>query len=537
MVNRNITHLCALIVIISHAINPFSQQAAKTSACSTKIPGTATVAYAKWISWTDSGAEGARLVPELQAVALNGLLFGTDFDSSSSLFQCTSGNCTFDPQPGTKNTHSTIGFCSKCADVTPDLRQAEIQDGNRTIFSFDGTQDFNLTWPPTGGNIFNIRSNMEDENPTKARTSILAFRATGCPKGKVSDVAADGRTCQQRAFGKGSGQDYGSIGADVDIVAINCTLSPCVRQYDAVVTNGVLQESLVSEDPVDNLSVELDEDIPRFWGWNTIIEPCLANGTLYDRFNISKATKDESWVAWRNMSANGSLSEQVYGAPFDCVRTIGYPMMAAMQEYLAMTLSGNCTYKSNFVPDLGRGGIMGDGETREQIQISCKDKWWLDYLYKEGRMTLESIAAAHQGMATAVSDRVRGNMNTLDGETSTVQGLVWTSAVCIRADWLWLAFPASLLVLTICLLVTAYLESCRYRDKRPVWKSAILPLLFYGVSIEHGRPNFNGDEYETLPLLQLKELQQLADKTVGHFDSDPDRPGFKVNWMERDRKK
>ncbi|KAF6812290.1 hypothetical protein CPLU01_14926 [Colletotrichum plurivorum] len=421
----------AFIIVVSHGIVPFSQQAIKTYACSTKISGIATVAYANWISWTDAGAEVARLVPELQAVALNGLLFGADFNSLSSLFHCTSGNCTFDLQPGIRTTHATVGFCSKCTDVTADISQTEVQDCNRTSYTFGRMQEFNLTWPPTAGNIFNIRSNMDNENPTSARTSILAFRAAGCPNGNTSRVEADERTCQQKAFNKGSRREYGRIGSDVDIVAINCTLSPCVQRYNAVVTSGILQESLVSEDPIDNMVVESDGNFMKFWGWNTMIEPCLVNGTWYDRSNMSKATNDASWVVWRNMGPNGTLSRVPHRAPRECVRTIGYPMVTAMQDYLAAMLSGNCTYHRSFVPDTGRGGFMRDWDTKGQIQISCKDKWWLEYLYQEGRMTLESIAGAHQGMATAVSNRVRANTKLLDGETSTIKGSVWTTAVCV----------------------------------------------------------------------------------------------------------
>ncbi|KAF6804330.1 hypothetical protein CSOJ01_10248, partial [Colletotrichum sojae] len=271
----HVVSLSAFMIVVSHGIVPFSQQAVKTYACSTKIPGIATIAYANRISWTDTGAEVARLVPELQAVALDGLLSGADFDSLSSLFQCTSGNCTFNLQPGTRTTHATVGFCSKCTDVTADLRQT---DCNRTSYNFDGMPEFNLTWPPTAGNIFDTRSNMDNENPTSARTSIWAFRVAGCPNGNTSHVEADGRTCQQKAFSKGSRREYGRIGSDVDIVTIDCTLSPCVQRYNAVVNSGILQESLVSEDPIDKMVVESDGNFTNFWGWNTIIEPCLVNG-------------------------------------------------------------------------------------------------------------------------------------------------------------------------------------------------------------------------------------------------------------------
>ncbi|KAF6802135.1 hypothetical protein CMUS01_15445 [Colletotrichum musicola] len=532
-IKLHVVSLSAFIIVVSHGIVPFSQQAVKTYACSTKIPGIATVAYAKWISWTDAGAEAARLVPELQAVALKGLLFGADFDTLSSLFQCTSGNCTCDLRPDMRTIHATVGFCSKCTDVTADLRQT---DCNRTSYNFGGMQEFNVTWPPTAGNIFNIRSSMDSENPTSARTSILAIKAAGCPNGNTSHVGADGRTCQQKAFSKGYRGEYGRIGSDVDIVAINCTLSPCVQRYNAVVTSGILQESLVSEDPIDNMVVESDGNFTKFWRWNTMIEPCLVNGTWYDRSNMSKATYDASWVVWKNMDSNGTLSKTPHTTPRECVRTIGYPMVAAMQEYLAATLSGNCTYHSSFVPDTGRGGFMRDWDTKEQIQISCKYKWWLEYLYREGRMTLESIAAAHQGMATAVSNRVRANMNLFDGETSTIKGSVWTTAVCVRADWPWLAFPGGLLVLTTFLLVEAYVQSCRHRAKLPVWKSTILPLLFYNVSVKQDRPGARETGYKRTTLPQLKELEELANKTNGHFNSDPDRPGFEVDFGDANRK-
>jgi len=52
--------------------------------------------------------------------------------------------------------------------------------------------------------------------------------------------------------------------------------------------------------------------------------------------------------------------------------------------------------------------------------------------------------------------------------------------VCTQVAWAWLIFPAVLLLLTMVLLGVIGIKTLVGRDKSPVWKNSILPLLFSG---------------------------------------------------------
>ncbi|KAF9876171.1 hypothetical protein CkaCkLH20_06114 [Colletotrichum karsti] len=147
-----------------------------------------------------------------------------------------------------------------------------------------------------------------------------------------------------------------------------------------------------------------------------------------------------------------------------------------------------------------------------------------------GSLLQDGLPNPFDDMATAITNRMRTYGQTwAQASRSYAEGSSSRTSVCIRMDWPWLLYPAGLLALTSTLLATAVVQSCRDRGKRPVWKSRILPLLFYGISrdeaqdLRHDTPVDEG-----IPLLQLAEIEKLADKTVARFCSDRQRIGFVV---------
>lgn len=514
--------MSAFVNIASYAIGPFSQQAATPYACQLTTSKASKISYTTWVSWVDHEADNS-LSPDLKGTAFNGLLFEPEETSLGHLFQCPSGNCTFDSAAGV--THTSVGVCSQCSDATPDLTSSEV--GNATAYYFNPRSGFNLTWPPKDKSILRMISR-PDLNGMGTRTSVITFQASKCPQNNISHVGQDGKTCQQKAFGAG----YGRIDQDVHILAINCTLAPCVRGYSAVVTNGVLKETLVSEVSSSNLDPTMVEEKTGFWGFSTMVEPCLVKSGWYAHSNISQAPREGEWTAWIKGGLNKTEGNR-FEAPKECLRTMFAPMIYSLQAYIEETLAGNCSVSTNNIPDKTEGGFMGHGRTKEQIRMSCGGRWWLDYLLDNGRLTLKSFSNSHSAMATAISNRVRRNINPEDGEISWVEGSAWITAVCIHADWLWLIYPAVLLFLAASLLVVTCVQTWQDRAKQPIWKSSILPLLFYDIR-QAGQGEIQGVMTETTPLLQLEELESLADKTLVRFSTNIDHPGFVRNQRQCD---
>ena len=116
---------------------------------------------------------------------------------------------------------------------------------------------------------------------------------------------------------------------------------------------------------------------------------------------------------------------------------------------------------------------------------------------------------------------------------SPVIGVALQSAVCVQIRWLWLLFPAALIILAAVLLVSVMVDSTlatsmRDADRenafgapfsatnektvsmaRPpgVWKSSLLPLIYHGLQDRRVR-----EEHPAI-LLPLKTMQERAEET------------------------
>lgn len=137
-------------------------------------------------------------------------------------------------------------------------------------------------------------------------------------------------------------------------------------------------------------------------------------------------------------------------------------------------------------------------------------------------------------MATAITSLVRTTgTNWTRTSQGYVNGTMKETTVCVKAYWLWMIYPGSLLVLTISLFATTYAQNILGRRERPVWKSSVLPLIFYNIRKQKGHSEvLENDSHKKTALLQLFELEKEADDTVVRFDNDQDCPAFIEDQVE-----
>ncbi|KAF6815181.1 hypothetical protein CSOJ01_03633 [Colletotrichum sojae] len=384
------TALGALVVVASYATGPFSQQAVKTDRCEVSVRGVARISIAERVSNSDYTQHMDLLNPEMSVVAINGLLAIPP--NNSQLFQCDSGNFEHTP-PG----------------------------NYWWAYRFHNNSQFGINIQPTP-KLFSMTTTHYDYD--RVCSSFLTFTVAGCTA-QLNEEAQPNQHCEH---------DYGNmpkLRSDLGIVAANCTLYPCLRHYYGNVTNGTLNEHLLSTEPM----------------------------------RLSNRLKNYDEVE------EGSTSV---------------------------------------------------GTIRHLSLLDCDWRWWVGALYKGENATSEGLAAAHDNMATAITNHMRVNGLTwsrTNKSRSYKEGACHETVTCVRLQGLWLLYPAALLVLTSALLVTAYVQSCHDSGRQPIWKSAILPLLFYNISKEHNSDERNGDPDtgSSVPLLQLAELESLADKTIVTF--------------------
>ncbi|KAF6804877.1 hypothetical protein CMUS01_14748 [Colletotrichum musicola] len=516
------TMLGAFVVVASYAIGPFSQQATTTYSCERTIPGTAKIAIAENVrlDWRELD-----MPPGMAAAAITGLMFGGDNSSvhSSNLFKCDTGNCTFSAPYGI--THSSVGVCNKCVDANEDVEALD-RGGDKTDYQFQGNSNFSISWVNGPKETDERLNGFKLDHFRNRASSILTFSAARCADDNgTDDWPIDARHYNQK-YGLVSATDGTRPDRDAGIVGVNCTLSACVYNYNAVVTNGVLKEHVVSHEPIKTRINTNNGDVDVANTGLRMIEPCFFRGKWYDSSNISEAPRNGNWTTWRMPGEDLDL-------PSSCAR-VATGFEWTLELFITSKLSGACQYHwSSISPDAGGRSGVPVGPNQVLQKVIC-DSWWLDTLYNNGNTTQGSIKRAYDGLAAAMTNYMRTNTWS-DSEIRNeppafVTGSATQALICIRANWQWLLYPAILLALAAILLVEACIRSHLDREQQPVWKSAILPFLFYNIKPRGVRSTWDeGDRTrEAEPLLKLRDLELLADRTVARFDGDRRAPGFVV---------
>jgi hypothetical protein len=101
-------------------------------------------------------------------------------------------------------------------------------------------------------------------------------------------------------------------------------------------------------------------------------------------------------------------------------------------------------------------------------------------------------------------------------------GAVIETIICIKFDWEWLLFPIILVSVTGVLLLLMILKSYKQPDK-PVWKTSLLPLLFYGPRYGLVPPN------EPTSVSDLDDLDKRASQIRARWQSSM-FAGFLTTW-------
>lgn len=293
---------------------------------------------------------------------------------------------------------------------------------------------------------------------------LLTFSVAGCvTNGTLNVTDPDNyntRTCPNRRV------DYASLlPLAMDVIAVQCIYHHCLRNYVAEVDAGVLSEKLVSSVPstlVSNLLGDL------YVNYTAIKEPCFIHNQTYDRANFSKVPKE----------ALKFISYNVTGTPEDipeeCLYQMEKPYAMALTQFFGDAFNSNGSMNKNQRQDFGQDNDLIDN-------IWFYDTWWLS-LWNRNNAIVETINAAFESVATAFTNQVRVSKTAnIKEDPQWVYGTVFETSVCTRFEWQWLLFPVFLLSATLVLLLITAGISYMDTQQIPIWKSSLLPLLFYGL--------------------------------------------------------
>lgn len=548
-------------MVLSIGIGTFSQLALRTTACPKAVPHAVASIPTAHILFTNefetvpfrNGTETVTsLEPTLDAfmntAIINGLSGLQSLGAVSA--SCDTGNCSFTSYGDI--THSTLGIESMCLDVSPFLTQTE----NSTVSSPDGSDTYVWTnytftqgdptisylaekkswlydtgsrWYPllslnaVGGiPSFPYIGISSDLSPQEEHVISMSFYAktfmiptlSPCLKRSAYPPTADPlpmintSSCPQLGM-----NNVSTFPGYFSLTAVQCYLYPSIRHYAGSIVNGQIQETLIG-DPVPlnlgtnsmNIFTENDTDLLYY----AFLDPCIVEGTVYTNANISQVPGDRITIRQRIDSESTGPKLCLYGASSGAISALVDVLDMSAFNILTSDDANPC--EPNF----------------DHTKMSCASTWWLEPLFNGGNASLDSISAVMSRMADAITNQLRMNGTDWYGNPSNVTGTAFQTVVCTQFQWGWLLFPAGVVLASAVLLAaTAWRSSSRWGklcsnrgglQGLPVWKSSILPLLFYGLE--------DGARLKGAPV-EDKEIVGLARETVARLSFEEDELRFR----------
>jgi hypothetical protein len=258
-----------------------------------------------------------------------------------------------------------------------------------------------------------------------------------------------------------------------------------MKEYHSQVKQGRLIEKVVDETPLSALNiVYLGNGQTSIMSskQNAIQSPCLVGDEEYTFDNFSQ--RNEPRKGWSTVE----LDRTNYTVPDTCLYQMGVQYSLALSKHMDDTIfNSHCS-----------NAIMADP------YAGCGSKWWLAPLRN---VSYDALNTAFDDFTTAMTNNFR--IETASNEDKDkVTGVVNEMAICTVFDWRWVLLPAGLMAVTLALLVYAVVQSYNHKEM-PVWKTSVLPLLFYG-------PNVTNDETKET---DLDGLQREAGRIKVEFQN------------------
>lgn len=100
----------------------------------------------------------------------------------------------------------------------------------------------------------------------------------------------------------------------------------------------------------------------------------------------------------------------------------------------------------------------------------------LQTIYNHGNIDFERIDNIFKNASDSMTNFIRQNANT--SYSAPVKGQVHHYAVCLDVKWGWMAFPASLVALSVIFCVLIIITTTARKSE--IWKSSPLAMIYHG---------------------------------------------------------
>ncbi|KAJ3548309.1 hypothetical protein NM208_g1066 [Fusarium decemcellulare] len=461
--------LAILIIIASFAVGPFAQQSLNTINRDTEIPSdTASIPVSRSAKGIETWYRGGGnlygvwdLTFDARGTLYTTVTSPTSNDSTIDA-SCSSGNCTFpswEPAKGADSkqhiTHASVGVCSTCNDVSSLIKQGETWEGLPA-----------LRLPKEG---MELRLNTDNQYMRVDGGGNLSWAEPVISREKVQSLRWSFTNITVFMMTR---DDMPANDEEIRPIAVTCSLYPCLRSYSAYVRNGKLTESLVHSTP-------MYPDLGEYTGKD-----------LNKKAGISSVPVESYFLA----AIQSPCRVEVTASPASRAQEVNTTTVrlfdpAKAPDYPAEEVSDQCVYRfDNFF-----AGMMGSFFSKELLngtclwnprqgaELDCDKEWWLARLRSQGfNTTVGTITNTFSDIADALTSKFRVGFGRDNGTTESVAGVALQTLSYTSIEWQWLSLPASLLIIETLILIWMIARSWMHRNEERVWKSNVLPLLYYG---------------------------------------------------------
>lgn len=416
----------ALLTVLAFAADPFSQQIVEYVDCPQNSTNSQ-ASVARTNSYMAQGGHTGAMEADIDspmAVAINTGLVNPPANIASLVnIDCVSGNCTF-PQ------FQTVGVCHACQDITSSIH-------NMTGAKGSTIHNYTLQDPENGDTIIWI--GMGTIFSASAPTVLSTLE-------NIMELKVLSNADQWKGLPS----------------AYACQLQPCLRTYEASVSNSVRTERVVNTRRMgQNQLFGKDQDDDALFKLAT--SQTLRNGSLAACEPHAEAADGLVKVAREDVDrapniiapANETVAWAWYEA--DCVWTFGFSSASVVRRQLSAELDGAQMQLT--------GGVTTG-------PIVAKNMW------RNGTVSLASLDTFVAALADTITATVRNRGERAAAEYAAGQVLVGDTCVAVR--WPWFSYPAVLVGLGAVFFLLLVAHTPRGEANR-LWKSSTLAMLFAGV--------------------------------------------------------
>lgn len=508
-------------------VGTLTQQAIQTVPCQKSSPnGTASVPIAQ-TSLKGVEATSARthlLTKDLKASLIAGLAGMRQPNSISPV--CPSGNCAFQASDGF--SYSTVGLSSECIDASSLITQSEVEIDTwvyKENMQVSPAMITNYTLPNGLTLGYMLIPGTHSASGSSRWTTVLAQAQLSFDESWLRNITMTDRQkhivfdspwvdaialfmptinpCQNpsdyynyldrdETFAMPPIKVNSCPGLDLpgvdtlpgyfSVTASACFFYTSIQQYESLVVNGALQEKAL-QDSTPIVGVHSDagtED--NSCTFCTVLDPCIVDGVVYTNTSANLSSVPGGTTLVDNTTV-----------PLRCLYGFAFPWYRALMVSKQLWKTIGSSDDENICVQMGN-----------YTSMVCSGTWWLNGIFNGGNASISSISEFMTRGFDSLSAQLRMIGTDWDGNPTSAPGTAYDTAVCVLFRWEWLLYPLALVIgaSVLLLLLLASNSGMAGSRKEVIWKSSVLPFLFYGLEDQ--------SRDQTSDLAHQKELKGVA---------------------------